>query len=48
VAYLMLGEREEAKRVFQQALAFPDATLQSNDGPRVLPLVQRRLRELGQ
>ena len=48
VAYLMLGERAEAARVFQQALAFPDATLQSDDGPLVLPLAQRRLRELGQ
>ena len=48
VAYMMLGERAEAVRVFQQALEFPGATLQSNDGPRVLPLVQRRLRELGQ
>lgn len=48
LAYLMLGERAEAVRIFQQALEFPEATLQSNDGPRVMPLVQRRLRELGQ
>ena len=48
LAYLKLGERAEAVRYFTQALGFPDATLQSNDGPRVAPLAQRRLRELGQ
>jgi len=48
LAYLRLGERAEAARLFQQALNFPDATLQSNDGPRVAPLAERRLRELGQ
>jgi tetratricopeptide (TPR) repeat protein len=48
LAYLKLGERAEAVRLFQQALAFPEATLQSNDGPKVAPLAQRRLRELGQ
>ena len=48
LAYLRLGERAEAARLFRQALEFPDATLQSNDGPRVAPLAERRLRELGQ
>lgn len=48
LAYLRLGERAEAARLFQQALSFPDATLQSNDGPKVAPLAERRLRELGQ
>ena len=48
VAYLMLGERAEAAKIFRQALEFPGATLQSNDGPLIMPLVQRRLRELGQ
>jgi len=48
LAYLRLGENAEAIRNFQQALGFPDATLQSNDGPKVAPLAQRRLRELGQ
>ncbi len=47
VAYLRLGERAEAALMFQEALAFEAATLQSNDGPRVVPLAQRRLRELG-
>jgi tetratricopeptide (TPR) repeat protein len=48
LAYLKLGERAEAVRLFQQALDFPEATLQSNEGPKVAPLAQRRLRELGQ
>ncbi len=47
LAYLRLGERAEAARIFQQALAFDGATIQSNDGPRVVPLAQRRLREAG-
>jgi tetratricopeptide (TPR) repeat protein len=47
LAYLRLGERAEAARIFQQALAFDKATIQSNDGPRVVPLAQRRLREAG-
>jgi PDZ domain/PEGA domain len=47
LAYLRLGERAEAARIFQQALAFEGATIQSNDGPRVVPLAQRRLRETG-
>jgi hypothetical protein len=47
LAYLRLGERAEAARIFQQALAFEGATIQSNDGPRVVPLAQRRLREAG-
>jgi tetratricopeptide (TPR) repeat protein len=48
MAYLRLGERAEATRLFQQALGYEGATLQSNDGPRLAPLIQRRLRELGQ
>ncbi|MGH9324791.1 MAG: PEGA domain-containing protein [Vicinamibacteria bacterium] len=47
LAYLRLGERAEAARIFQQALAFEGATVHSNDGPRVTPLAQRRLREAG-
>ena len=47
MAYLRLGERAEAARLFEQALGFEGATLRSNDGPRLAPLVQRRLRELG-
>jgi tetratricopeptide (TPR) repeat protein len=47
LAYLRLGERAEAARIFQQALTFEGATIQSNDGPRVVPLAQRRLRESG-
>lgn len=47
LAYLRLGERDEAARLFEQALGYEDATLQSNDGPRVAPLAQRRLREVG-
>jgi hypothetical protein len=47
LAYLRLGERAEAGRLFQQALAFEGATIHSNDGPRVVPLAQRRLRETG-
>ena len=46
IAYLKLGEREEASRMFEEALAFEAATLQSNSGPRVVPLAQRHLREL--
>jgi hypothetical protein len=47
LAYFRLGERADAARLFEQALAHEGATLQSNDGPRVAPLAQRRLRELG-
>ena len=47
LAYLRLGEEEEAVRNFERALTFPEATLRSNDGPRVIPLAQRKLRELG-
>jgi hypothetical protein len=47
LAYMRLGERADAARLFEQALASEGATLQSNDGPRVAPLAQRRLRELG-
>ena len=43
-----LEEFEEATRMFQQALSHPEATLESNDGPRVAPLAERRLREIGQ
>jgi tetratricopeptide (TPR) repeat protein len=47
LAYMRLGERAEAARLFQQALAYEGATIFSNDGPRVAPLAKRRLRELG-
>ncbi|HXV60071.1 MAG TPA: PDZ domain-containing protein, partial [Vicinamibacteria bacterium] len=47
LAYLRLGEREEAARLFAQAMAHEEATVLSNDGPKVAPLAQRRLRELG-
>ena len=43
-----LEERGEALRMFKEALAYPEATLQSNDGPRVAPLAERKIRELGQ
>lgn len=48
VCYQMLEERAEAVRAFQEALDHPEATLEANDGPRVAPLAERRLRELGQ
>jgi tetratricopeptide (TPR) repeat protein len=48
VCYQRLEERAEAVRVFQEALSYPEATLQTNDGPRVGPLAERKLRELGQ
>ena len=47
-AYQMLGERADAARWYREALKYAEATLQSNDGPRVKPLAERRLRELGQ
>jgi tetratricopeptide (TPR) repeat protein len=48
VCYERLEERAEAVRVFQEALGYPEATLQTNDGPRVGPLAERKLRELAQ
>ena len=48
VCYQRLEERAEATRAFQGALNYPEATLQTNDGPRVGPLAERKLRELGQ
>ena len=48
LAYLRLGERGDAARNFQQALQFPEASVQSNDGPKVRPLIQRHLRAMGQ
>jgi tetratricopeptide (TPR) repeat protein len=48
LSYMRLEEFEEAARMFQQALSHPEATLESNDGPRVAPLAERRLREIGQ
>jgi tetratricopeptide (TPR) repeat protein len=48
VCYQKLEERGEALRMFKEALAYPEATLQSNDGPRVAPLAERKIRELGQ
>lgn len=47
LCYLMLGENADAARMFEQALQYEGATLQSNDGPQITPLVQRRLREIG-
>ena len=41
-------ELEEAARMFEQARAYEEATVESNDGPRVTPLAERRLREIGQ
>ena len=48
VSYERLEEKAEAVRMFREALQFPDATVGSNDGPRVAPLAERKLRELGQ
>ena len=47
VCYLRLEEKAEAARMFQEALQYHEATIQSNDGPRVAPLAERKLRELG-
>ncbi len=47
VCYQRLEEKAEAARMFQEALQYPEATIQSNDGPRVAPLAERKLRELG-
>ncbi len=47
LAYLMIGEEDEAVYNFKQALNFPAATIRSNDGPRIAPLAKRRLSELG-
>ncbi len=46
IAYMKLEEFEEATRMFNQAMKFEEATLESNDGPRVAPLAARRLREI--
>ena len=48
VSYQKLEELAEAVRMFQEALNYPEATLNSNDGPPVVPLAERKLRELGQ
>jgi tetratricopeptide (TPR) repeat protein len=48
VCYQELDENAEAARMYREALKLPDATIQSNDGPRVAPLAERRLREIGQ
>ena len=48
VCYQRLEEKAEAARMFREALQFPEATIQSNDGPRVTPLAEWKLRELGQ
>ena len=47
VSYQKLEELAEAVRMFQEALNYPEATLNSNDGPPVVPLAERKLRELG-
>ncbi len=46
IAYMKLDELEEATRMFNQAMKYEEATLESNDGPRVAPLAARRLREI--
>jgi hypothetical protein len=48
MSYLKLGETGEAARMFEQAMSFEEATLESNDGPHVAPMAQRRLRSIGQ
>lgn len=48
MAYLELEELEEAARMFNQALQYERATLESNDGPRVAPFAKRRLRGIKQ
>lgn len=48
IAYMKLEEMSEAARMFNQAMAFEEATLESDDGPRVAPLAKRRLREINQ
>jgi tetratricopeptide (TPR) repeat protein len=47
LAYMELDELDEAARMFNQAAEFAEATVESNDGPRVAPLAERRLREIG-
>jgi tetratricopeptide (TPR) repeat protein len=47
LCYEKLGERGEAVRLYQEAAKHAEATLRSNDGPRVAPLAERKLRELG-
>jgi tetratricopeptide (TPR) repeat protein len=47
MAYMKLGELDEAERMFNQAMKYEEATLESNDGARVAPLAERRLREIG-
>jgi tetratricopeptide (TPR) repeat protein len=47
LAYMKLDEPDEAARMFDQAMKYTEATLQSNDGPRVAPLAEMRLREMG-
>lgn len=48
LSYQRLGERADAARWYREALKYAEATLQSNDGPRVAGLAERRLREIGQ
>jgi hypothetical protein len=47
LAYMKLDELDEAARMFNQAMKYEEATLESNDGPRVVPLAKMRLREIG-
>ncbi len=46
LALLALGERSRAIESFEAAEAFPEAFLVSPDGPRLAPLLRRRLRNL--
>lgn len=48
LSYQMLGERADAAHWYKEALKYAEATLQSNDGPHVAPLAERKLREIGQ
>jgi tetratricopeptide (TPR) repeat protein len=48
IAYMKLEELSEAARMFNQAMMYEEATLESDDGPLVAPLARRRLREIGQ
>jgi hypothetical protein len=45
---MKLEELSEAARMFNQAMKYEEATLESDDGPLVAPLARRRLREIGQ
>jgi len=48
LSYQMLGEKADAAQWYKEALKYAEATVQTNDGPRVQPLAERKLREIGQ